>query len=308
MPRVTVIVPAHNSAGLLEQALRSVMAQGYRDWEAIVVDDASSDDTLARAQGLGDPRITALRSEANLGPAGARNLAAQHARGELVALLDADDWWLPEYLERQVGRHDAARAQGVDVGVVGCDARLVGPDGREQAHTFRSQLPPHDPPTLERLLRGNFLFVSSLFPRAAAEEVGWFSTDLFGTEDHDLWIRILETGRAAVLGDDVLAVYRVAAGSVSANLARMAGSSQRTLHRALGRGRLTPRQQRTALAELRYYRAMEAVAGVRFDRERPLAERLAGLAAEAPALAWVALTRVGHWRGWARGLRQGRGG
>jgi glycosyltransferase involved in cell wall biosynthesis len=303
---VSVLIPAHDAAGVIGDALRSLQTQTYADWEAIVVDDASADDTLAQAQGVGDPRFRALRSETNLGPAGARNLAARQASGELVALLDADDRWLPGYLERQVGRYDAERARGVDVGVVGCDALLVDADGRELGSTWRAALPPYDPPTLDRLLRGNFIFVSALFPRAVGEEVGWFATELFGTEDHDLWIRILETGRAAVLNAEALVAYRVAGGSVSANLGRMAASYQRTLTRALGRGRLTPRQQRIARSELRYYRAMEAVARARFDRRRPLAQRARRLLAELPALVWVAVTRTDRWRAWARALRYGR--
>jgi glycosyltransferase involved in cell wall biosynthesis len=297
MPRVSVIVPAYNAASVIEGTLASLRDQTYADWEAVVADDASTDGTLAVVEGLGDPRIRAVRSDANRGPAGARNLAAEHVGGELVALLDADDAWLPGYLERMVAAYDATPGAVL----VGCDARLLR-DG-EVAGSYLAALPPYRPPTLDRLLRGNFVYVSALFPRAAAEAVGWFSTELFGTEDHDLWIRLLEGGGRAVIVEEPLALYRVADGSVSANLGRMAASYQRTLERALARGRLTAAQQRVVRSELRYYRAMEVVARARFDGER----RAGALARALPDLAWVAITRPDRWRSWAHALRHGRG-
>src|SRR5688572_16829702 len=117
MPRVSVIIPAHEAADYLASTLRTVVAQSVPDWEAIVVDDASSDGTAEAAEGI-DPRIRVFRSERNLGPAGARNLALEHAQGELLALLDADDAWEPHYLERQLALYDRLRAEGCSVGVV----------------------------------------------------------------------------------------------------------------------------------------------------------------------------------------------
>ena len=302
MPRVSVIMPAYNAAAFVGTALRSLQEQTYGDWEAIVADDASADGTLEAVAALADPRIRGTRSDVNLGPAGARNLAARHATGELVALLDADDAWLPTYLERMVAVFDAAP----HAVLVGCDARVVQ-HGVTLERTYLAALPSHDPPTLDLLLRTNFVYVSAMFRRAAAEEVGWFSTELFGTEDHDLWIRLLEGGGRAVIVEEPLAVYQMADGSVSANLARQAWSYRRGLERALERGRLTAAQQRTVRSELRYYRAMEAVANARFQTQRPVADRAAGLARALPDLVWVSLTRPDKWRAWARALRHGRG-
>ncbi len=204
MPRVSVIIPAYNSAAYLGEAVRSVQQQTYDDWEAIVVDDASGDDTFAVAASFGG-RVRAVRGERNRGPAGARNLALEHASGELIALLDADDAWLPSYLERQVQRLDTERARGRRVGIVACNARVSGSHQRTFLDHFRGPL---EPVTLERVLRGNPIFISALVLRQAGEEAGWFAEELFGTEDHDLWIRILELGYEAVLNHEVLAVYR----------------------------------------------------------------------------------------------------
>ena len=124
---------------------------------------------------------------------------------------------------------------------------------------------PVEPVTLERVLRGQLHLHQRPRAREAGDSVGWFS-DLYGTADHDLWIRILERGYEAVLNREVLAVYRQPVGSISTNLAGMAADNQLTYQRALDRGLLTPAQRRIARAQIRYSRAMEAVAAARFDR------------------------------------------
>lgn len=301
MPRVSVIVPAHNSAAHIEQTLRSVQAQTFEDWELVLADDASCDETLAIARRFEDARVRVVASEVNLGPAAARNLALTHARGELVAFLDADDLWLPEYLECQVERFDACQANHRRIGIVACNARLLDGD-RHAPGTYYDQFRRPFPVTLERVLRRNVIFISSMVPRAVGEEVGWFAPELFGTEDHDLWIRILERGYTAEVGEEVLAVYRRADGSVSSNIARMAANNQATYRRALARGRLTPRQRRIARSELRYNRAMEAVARAAFDRRAGALARAGHLTRTLPALAFVAATRPRHWGDWLRVL------
>jgi len=295
VPRVAVIVPAHNAAAVLDETLRSIAAQTYSDFEIVVADDASADDTAERAE-RGGARV--VRAERNLGPAGARNLALSSSSSELVAFLDADDLWLPTYLECQVACYDEqASRPGQPVGVVACDARVLGPDGVGPGTYLDALRPRVREITLERLVYRNCVFISALVPRAAGEEVGWFAPELFGTEDHDLWIRVLETGRRAVLNREVLAVYRVTPGSVSSNLARMAVNCQGTYRRALERGLLPGPAARTARRELTYYRAMEAAARAWFDRDPRAALRAA------PTLARVAVTRPGHWREWAGALR-----
>jgi glycosyltransferase involved in cell wall biosynthesis len=301
MPRVSVIVPAHDSADVLPQSLGSVLAQTYGDWEAIVCDDASSDDTAERAAAFGE-RVRVIRSEVNRGPAGARNVALRHATGELVAFLDADDWWEPEFLERQVARYDAESARpGPPVGIVAADARIHAGDG-VLPHTYLDQFRAVEPLTLERVLRRDVIYVSCLVPRAAGELVGWFDEELFGTEDHGLWIKILERGYRAVLTREPLCHYRWSAGSVSSDVARQGHNNQRTYRLAIARGRLTPRQRRIARAELRYNRALEAVASAAFGGGGHLAAARR-LARELPLLATVVLTRPHHWIDWARALR-----
>ena len=298
MPRVSVIVPAHDAEAHVGEALSSIRSQTWGDWEAIVVDDASSDGTAELVRGVADPRIRLVESEENRGPAATRNLGVAEASGELVALLDADDRWLPNYLERQVGRYDDEERRRPGVGIVGCDA-YVAMGERVATATYLTGLSrPVREVDVGRMLRGNAIFVSALVPYEAGQEAGWFDPDLFGTEDHDLWLRILETGRRAIVNHEPLAVYRMAAGSVSGDLGRMARNHQQTLQRALARGRLTARQRRIAQAELRYHRAMEVVARAALeDGGRSIA------LCELPLLAWVVVSRPGQWAGWWRALR-----
>lgn len=297
MPRVSVIIPAYRAAAVIGRTLDSVRAQTFADWEVIVADDVSGDDTAATAEAHA-ARPVVVATDRNCGPAGARNRALREASGELVALLDADDEWMPTYLESQVRRHDEESARsGAPVGFVACDARIRQLDGELAPHTYLEQFrDPCEPLTVERLLKRNCVFISALVPRAAGDAVGWFDEGLFGTEDHDLWLRILETGRRGVLNREVLATYSHGEGSVSARISRMGANNQKTYLRALERGHLTPAQEQLARRELRYNRAMEAVAAAWFER------RPGALARALPTAVGVAATRRQHWGDWARVL------
>jgi glycosyltransferase involved in cell wall biosynthesis len=279
MPRVSVIIPARNAASLLPQALDSVIAQTYDDWEAIVADDASSDGTAGLVAGY-HPRVSCVRSERNLGIGGARNLALARASGELIALLDADDLLLPTYLERQVARYDAAVAGGQDVGIVCCDAYELGPEGR-RSRTYSERAGWVQSVTLTTLLRANTIFVSALTPRAVVEELGGFATDCLGTEDYDLWLRIVESGRAVVAVREPLVMYRVADATISTNVAAMSRAVQTTYRHALARGRLDARQRRIARRELRLQRCVE------------LWEESARMGGEGGRIPWSLLVRSG---------------
>jgi len=115
MPLVSVILPTRNRAGpLLRRSLGSVLAQTFQDFELIVVDDASTDDTPLLLASYADPRIRVVRREQSSGVAAARNAGVREARGEFVAFQDDDDVWLVHKLERQV---EALRAAPADVGL-----------------------------------------------------------------------------------------------------------------------------------------------------------------------------------------------
>ena len=293
MPRVSVIVPAHNSEAWIAEAIRSVEAQSYRDWEVVVADDASSDGTPQVLDTLRSERVTTLRSDVNLGPAGARNLALEHARGELIAFLDADDWWEPEFLAAHIRAFDGG---GERVGIVTGDARVVTPAGFEPG-TYRDLHPAGSEIGLADVLHRNPIFVSSLVPRAALDEVGWFDPEIRGAEDFDLWLRILEAGWRAIAIPEALAVYRRSPDALTASAARAARADRLAYEKALARGRLGKREQRIARARLRERRAVEAVAAAR--EPGGTARLLRAL----PSLPLAAASNRHLWRTWARGAR-----
>jgi teichuronic acid biosynthesis glycosyltransferase TuaG len=258
MPRVSVIIPAFNAEAHIGEGLRSVVAQTYGDWEVVIGDDRSTDRTAAIAREFGE-RVKVVESPENKGPATARNLAIAQAGGELLAFLDADDYWLPDFLEQQVGLFDAGQARSGDVGIVACNARLLSPDGF-LPRTYMELFDFPDEVTPERLLRFNPIFVSAVSPRAVVEKAGGFCPEIFGAEDRDLWLRIIELGYRVLANRSLLAVYRSTPGSVSSNPASMARAVQTFYRRALERGNLTAHERRIARRELRLQRAVERIA------------------------------------------------
>lgn len=99
---VSIIMPCHNNASFVKEAISSVVAQTYEDWELLIVDDASTDGSIDVALSFGDERIHIYRNPTNMGAAHSRNVAIANAKGKYVAFLDADDYWYPNKLERQV--------------------------------------------------------------------------------------------------------------------------------------------------------------------------------------------------------------
>jgi glycosyltransferase involved in cell wall biosynthesis len=257
-------MPAYNAAGHIAEALESVRAQTIDDWEIVVCDDGSSDDTAAIADDF-DERVRVVRSPVNRGLASARNLAIDASRGAVLALLDSDDTWLPRYLERQLQLLDG---HGESVGIVSCNAFLRD-DGGQLPGTYADRFGYAEGVTIERLLDISPIFISALIPRAPLEHVGMFATGLRSCEDLDLWIRLLEAGYRVVSTREPLVMYRLSAGQLSANSADMARARQAVYRRAIARGALTPAQRRAAERAIRRERAAETAASLAADlRER----------------------------------------
>jgi glycosyltransferase involved in cell wall biosynthesis len=277
MPRVSVIIPAFNAEAYIGEALSSVEAQTFEDWEVVIGDDCSTDGTAAIARGFG-ARIRIVANPQNAGPATARNLAIAQATGELLAFLDADDYWFPEFLEHQVGLFDTTQRRHGDVGIVACNARVLSASGF-LPETYMDYVAFPSDVTLSRLLRSNPIFVSVVSPSAIIDEVGGFSTGMSGAADYDLWLRIVELDYRVVATRRPIAVYRVGPASLSADVSAMSRDVQRAYRRALERGKLTPHERRIARRELRLQRAIERVVSGRMLGTLPL---LALVAAEHP--------------------------
>jgi glycosyltransferase involved in cell wall biosynthesis len=206
---IAVVVPAHNAAAYLAQALASLQQQSLPPREVVVVDDASTDDTadVARQHGA-----VVLRQQERRGPGAARNRGIGETRSPLIAFLDADDWFGPSKLERQSERLRALGAQ-----TCGTDAWVVDGDRVMRCKNEGRGVP--GVLTLEKLMQGNPLICSTvMLRRSALEQVGAFDEDpaLIATEDYDLWLRLARREPIAYI-DEPLAFYRVHKQSLSAN-------------------------------------------------------------------------------------------
>jgi hypothetical protein len=157
-----------------------------------------------------------------------------------------------------------------------------------------------DPVTLTTLLRNNTICVSAIVPRALVDRLGGFATDCLGTEDYDMWLRILETGHTVLAVREALFEYRIADATVSTNVAGMARATQTAYRHALERGRLDVRQRMIARRELRLQRLVELweeSARRRRETGRLPWERVLRCG---PLGARVVLERPSRWPHWLR--------
>ncbi len=205
--RVSVITAAHDAAAYLSTAIESVLAQTYSDWEMIVVDDGSTDSTASIASGYGE-RIT-LVQQAHAGVSAARNAALRHACGEYVALLDADDAWLPSKLERQVAELGAHSGCGLCY----TDAASIDEGG---AVLVRRLAPLHTGVSCRDLLTGRLPFeTSSVMMRRDLLGADPYPVDLVMAEDTYVHTIVLwRCAEHACYVQEPLTLYRVHAASV----------------------------------------------------------------------------------------------
>ncbi len=214
MQLVSVITPTYNRAGLVKQAIRSVLAQTYPHLEMLIVDDGSTDDTKAVVQSFSDSRLKYIW-QPNQQRCVARNNGIANASGELIALLDSDDLWFPDKLQAQVdalNRHPEA-----DVVFCGC-ARFN--DRLEFPYPYELVDRDHDESVLdlrERLLVENQMASPSVVVgRTALLDAGEFDASLKHGEDWDMWIRLSAKSRFCRMSRP-LAAYRVHCGNRTAN-------------------------------------------------------------------------------------------
>jgi glycosyltransferase involved in cell wall biosynthesis len=199
-PRVSVVIPTYNAAGFIGAAIASVAAQSFRDLEVIVVDDASSDDSVALARaalaatGLPHQVVPLAR---NGGPAVARNTGVAAARGTYVAFLDADDLWLPGKLAAQVRIMDADPR----VTLCGCQATWVNSDGQAVEPLFRN-LPERLPDGWKRLFWHCYVATPCAMVRREDLGIAPFDPRMRIGEDRELWIKLAHNGIVALVQEE----------------------------------------------------------------------------------------------------------
>lgn len=201
-PLISCIVPTYNGEGYLREALDSILAQSYRPLEVIVADDGSTDETLRVAHDYGE--LVRLVSQANAGPAAARNLGVRSARGELVAFLDQDDLWRPDKLRRQQERFAARPELDLCVAHV---RRFWVASLRDQAERFRDH-------RLAKPLPG-YITGTLLARRAVFDRVGLFDPARRYGDAMEWFLRAREWGAVTELLPDVLLLHRMHARNLS---------------------------------------------------------------------------------------------
>jgi GT2 family glycosyltransferase len=229
---VSVVIPTYRRPDMLERAIRSVLCQTFAPQEIVVVDDASGDDSGARASALGARVVT---NRENLGEGGARNSGLEAAQNQWVALLDSDDEWLPKHLEALW----PARNGHVLVGTaaLGCgpnaeDHRIYGWSGRR----IRILRGPGDLLAPENKLTPS----SVLVRRDAVLAAGGFRRNMPRAADLDLWVRLLESGSGLAI-PEVTTLYHIHPGQVSTDSALMWEAHRDVLAAYAGRPWHTPR-------------------------------------------------------------------
>jgi GT2 family glycosyltransferase len=258
---VSVIVPAYNVESFLTETLESLQAQTYPHWEALVVDDASTDNTRAVAERFSrtDQRVCVLGHEKNTGVSSARNDAIARARGEWLAFLDADDVWMPEKLALQL-----ELAQQFSPASFVFSNYMVWDEGREVG-TVYPQGQPLPRGDVRQTLAERCLFGTSsvLVRRELVLGVGGFDTSLKYAEDWDLWLRLAERGMHVEGLSQPLMKYRRWGGKISFQEVAMARGAVQVFEKALARSQPLEieRRLRVSLASAqRRWCLMEATA------------------------------------------------
>ena len=221
-PKVTVCIPVYNCETYIGQAIESVLQQTFSDFELLIIDNASTDDTLSVIARYIDPRIRLIRNKNNIGVEGNWNKAITEARGEYVKLLPADDFLFPECLERQVKVLEAIENKSVSL--VTCARQIVDPSGKRvitrkfpgAERKIKSQT------AINRLVRSGTNLLGEpgaiLFKRQLLERTGKFDGTIGYVIDVDLWVRILLYGDLYTLPEPLCA-FRLSSGSASLELA-----------------------------------------------------------------------------------------
>ena len=210
-PKVSVIIPAYNVAPYIAETLASVLAQTYRSWEAIVVNDGSTDTReLETALGPFRDRITYIVQE-NKGAGAARNAAMAVASGEWLAFVDGDDYWTPTYLERQL-----ANLQERNLDMVWSDGLVVG-DTTIAGRRLTYMGPCSGEVTLDRLILGiiNIPNSGTVVRRRCVAAIGSVDESIRRGQDFDLWVRLLNSGVRAGYHSELLLRYRIRTGNLS---------------------------------------------------------------------------------------------
>jgi len=194
-PRVCILSPCYNHGRYVPEMLESIFAQTFTDYEVVIVNDGSTDDSVETLEAIRDGRVRVFHTE-NQGPSAARNRGIRESRAPIVFNLDADDRIAPTFLEKA----HAIFEMFPNAGIVNAEVQFFG------AKTGRFALESY---SLEKMLWDNLIPSTAMFRRSDWERVGGYCTDfVYGLEDYDFWLSIIELGRDVVKIPEDLIYYR----------------------------------------------------------------------------------------------------
>jgi len=221
---VSVIIPTYNRAHLVGRAIRSVLNQTYQDFEIIVVDDCSTDNTEEIVKGFNDHRIRYMRHDRNRGGSAARNTGIKASQGKYIAFLDSDDEWLPEKLEKQI---EKAVCFGEEVGLIYAGEKVIE---AETGHCIAEKVPSLEGDVYSLLLEGDFIgSCSSVFvSKKAIESIGGFDEQLVSRQDWDCWLRVAKNYKIACV-KAIMVLRYVGQSQISGKLSRIVEGTKRVI-------------------------------------------------------------------------------
>jgi glycosyltransferase involved in cell wall biosynthesis len=225
MVTASVIIPVYNGSLYILEAVKSVLSQTYTDYEIIVVDDGSTDDTRLLLEKFGD-KLRYIYQQ-NQGPSAARNNGIKASKGRYIAFLDADDIWLETKLERQI----VLLEENETLGITSCGTVLVDANSNEFPRAKGDLAFDKDCVRQELIIRNVIGSPSSVIVRKECfEKVGLFDESLRGGEDKDMWFRTVEHFAVSIL-EECLVKYRVHNSNAHKNIEMMRNNQRAILRK-----------------------------------------------------------------------------
>ncbi len=246
-PRFSVTIPAYNAAATVAETVRSVQAQTLTDWELVIVDDGSTDDTLRLAEELAaaDARIRVISQE-NRGSGGAYNTAVREARSDLLVMLSADDLLMPEHLESLA----TLIAEHPDAAIFTVGGWYEYEDGTREIQTLHASWADPGGASMSELLSACFFGIGAVYRREVFDAVGGFREDIYA-EDYLFWMLVMAHGYRHRYLDRPLAVHRRNEAQKSADAIRMREADSRAVREVVSTGLLSESEAESAMRVIR---------------------------------------------------------
>ncbi len=209
--KVSVIIPTYNRSELLKKAVASLKNQSHQNFEIIIIDDFSTDDTAAVVKEMEDDRIIYLKHDTNKGGSEARNTGIKRATGDFIGFLDSDDQWLPRKLEKQLRQFEGQP----DVGVVYTGVQVVN----ENNQPTRKIVPEYRGDILPKLFESNCIDTTSsvLVRKEVLDQVQGFDAALPSCQDWDLYIRLAQVTKFDFVKENMVLFYHHSGERITTN-------------------------------------------------------------------------------------------